>query len=53
MKKNTKKLKLHRETLGSLGENALGEVAGQGKGPTAIDCSITCLAPDQTSFNCR
>lgn len=53
MKKSTGKLKLHRETLGSLDENALREVAGQAKGPTAIDCSITCLAPDQTSFTCR
>jgi hypothetical protein len=52
MKKNTGKLKLHRETLGSLEENALRKVARGGKGPTAIDCSITCLAPDQTSFNC-
>jgi hypothetical protein len=52
MKKSTGKLKLHRETLGNLQENALREVAGRGKGPTAIDCSITCLAPDQTSFNC-
>ena len=53
MKKSSGKLKLHRETLGSLQENALREVAGQAKGPTAIDCSVTCLAPDQTSFNCR
>lgn len=53
MRKNTGKLKLHRETLGSLGENALREVAGQRNGPTAIDCSITCVAPDQTSFTCR
>jgi hypothetical protein len=53
VKKNSGKLKLHRETLGSLGENALREVAGRGKGPTAIDCSITCLAPDQTSFTCH
>jgi hypothetical protein len=52
MKKNTGKLKLHRETLGSLQENALREVGG-GKGPTAIDCSVTCLAPSQTSLNCR
>jgi len=50
MKKNTGKLKLHRETLGSLQENALREVAG--RGPTAIDCSVTCLALDQTSYNC-
>lgn len=54
MKKNAGKLKLHRETLGGLQENVLREVAGQAlKGPTAIDCSITCLvAPDQTSFTC-
>lgn len=53
MKKNQGKLKLHRETLGSLEESSLREVAGQAKGPTAIDCSVTCLAPDQTSFNCQ
>lgn len=52
MKKNTGKLKLHRETLGSLQDNALRDIAGQRQGPTAIDCSVTCLAPDQTSFNC-
>ena len=53
MRKSTGKLKLHRETLGTLQENALREVAG-GRGPTAIDCSVTCLAaPDQTTFNCR
>lgn len=43
MKKNTGKLKLHRETLGSLQDNALRDIAGQRQGPTAIDCSVTCL----------
>jgi hypothetical protein len=62
MKKTSlKKLTLRRETIRSLREAALEGVAG-GKGPTAIDCSVTCLgvqdtgacllAPDQTSFNC-
>lgn len=52
MKKSTGKLALHRETLGTLRESSLREVAGQ-RGPTAIDCSVTCLALDQTSHNCR
>lgn len=52
MKKSFEKLKLHRETLGSLQEETLRDVAGQ-RGPTAIDCSVTCLALDQTSHNCR
>jgi hypothetical protein len=52
MKKSTGKLKLHRETLGSLQESSLREAAGRRQGPTAIDCSVTCLAPDQTSYNC-
>ena len=51
MKKNPKKLTLHRETIRSFHEAALRDVAG-GKGPTAIDCSVTCLVPDQTSFHC-
>ena len=38
MKKTTKKLSLSRETLRSLEENALQEVAG---GVTKIDCSNT------------
>ncbi|HEX4964520.1 MAG TPA: class I lanthipeptide [Thermoanaerobaculia bacterium] len=53
MKKTSlQKLALRRETIRNLRDNILQDVAG-GKGPTAIDCSVTCLkAPDQTSFNC-
>jgi hypothetical protein len=42
MKKATKKLALSRETLAPLGETILGGVRGDGPGPTAIDCSVTC-----------
>lgn len=52
MKKNSGKLTLHRETLGTLRESSLREAGAGRLGPTAIDCSVTCLAPDQTSFNC-
>ena len=41
-KMSLKKLTLRRETIRSLREPALRDVAG-GKGPTAIDCSVTCL----------
>ncbi|HEY2291434.1 MAG TPA: hypothetical protein VGM86_12095 [Thermoanaerobaculia bacterium] len=58
MKRNLKKLALCRETLRSLRKTDLLGVAG-GKGPTAIDCSVTCLGAqdtdlvlDQTSYNC-
>jgi hypothetical protein len=50
------KLTLRRETLRVFQETALRTVAGGG--PTAIDCSVTCLgihrrpSPDQTSYNC-
>lgn len=41
MKKDLKKLVLHRETLHRLEETKLREALGGG--PTAIDCSVTCL----------
>ena len=47
MKRNLGKLTLHRETIRSFREDALRGVAG-GKGPTAIDCSVTCLRAQDT-----
>lgn len=53
MKRNLGKLTLHRETVGSLQESVLAEAVGGRLGPTAIDCSVTCLrVNDQTSYNC-
>jgi hypothetical protein len=53
MKRNLKKLTLRRETVGSLRESVLTEALGGRLGPTAIDCSVTCLGVnDQTSHNC-
>lgn len=46
MKKTLKKLTLNRETLRHL--EAAGLRTAAGGGPTAIDCSITCLgAPNE------
>ena len=41
MKKTLKTLSLNRETLRNLEEAGLRTAAG--RGPTAIDCSVTCL----------
>lgn len=42
MRKTAKKLTLSRETLAPLDESVLGGARGDGPGPTAIDCSVTC-----------
>ena len=53
MKKQMTKLTLSRETLSQLDAGKMQGVAG-GKGPTAIDCSVTCLRADDgpTAIGC-